>query len=251
MGAIEDAILDAVKESLNDGMVENIIKEKVQEGLKKSIEEAFRWGDLRKVLDKKIIDFMVPVVESRDMTALIPKLDTILTDICNNTALMDNKKLLENFKELMIEPDGDTINLSVLFTEYKHFVEENVNTYGREVVVEDKPYYEPIGVSVEVEKDESRRWSSYEDIVLHFAVDEEDQQDDLNRDVAVRRWKNSRFEGYEIDYRTAPEVKGLRYMDNFELLLLRLTRAGIRVLIDIVEDEDFVVPEAEPEATFE
>ena len=51
-------------------------------------------------------------------------------------------------------------------------------------------------------------------------------------------------------YGKAPEVKGLRYMDRFEVMLLKLVRADVRVLVDIDDDEDWVTPTDVPEATF-
>ena len=254
MGIIENVIIDAVKESLESGMIERIIREKVQKALEESINDAFRWGsnDARKALDTKINEILVPAIEQRDFSQFIPKLDTILTDICNQTALMDNKKILENFRYLMVEPQGDTINLSDVFKQYKDFVAANISTYGREVNTEETPHYEDVNVRIEVEKDENRTYSYKESYVLHFSVVDEDEEDEeaLNRDITVWRMKNSRIEGYELDYGVAPEVKGLRYMDKFEVFLLRLVRASIRVLIDIEDDEDWVRPDDEPEASF-
>ncbi len=254
MGAIEDIIVDEVKKSMDSGMVEQIIREKVQDAIKKSIEDVFCWSsnDTRKAIDAKLNEALVPAIEKWNFERFIPKLDTVLTDICNQTALADNKRILEHFRELMIEPDGTTINLSNIFKEYKKFVAANISTYGREVITEEEPRYESVNVKLEVEKDESLRYSSRECLVIHLSIEDEHDEDEeeLNKDICIWRYKSSRIEGYEISYGVAPEVKGLKYMDSFEIFLLRLVRANINILIDVEDDEDWVTPDEVPEASF-
>ena len=179
MGAIEEVILDEVNKSLESGMVERIIREKVIEAVEKGIEFAFSWGDTNKALRDKINEFLVPAIEKRDFKEFIPKLDSVLTDIMNTTALADNKKILANFRELMTEPEKDTVTVSELFAAYKIFVAKDVDTCGREVDTDERPTYTAIGVDFEVEQDVSRNWSSLEYLTLHFSVDEEDQMDAL------------------------------------------------------------------------
>lgn len=254
MGTIENIIIDAVKESLDDGLIEQTIRKEVKKSVEESINDVFKWhsNETRKAIEAKINEALVPAIEKWDFSQFIPKLDTVLTEICTQTALMDNKKILDNFRDLMIEPEGDTIELSRIFKEYKKFVAANISTYGREVNTEEKPHYEDVNVKIEVEKDEQRRYSYKDSYTLHFSIEDEDEEDmeALNRDIEVWRYKNSHIEGYEMVYGVAPEIKGLRYLDKFEVFLLRLVRAGIRVLIDIEEDEDWVTPDEEPEASF-
>ena len=253
MGVIEDVIINAVKESLDNGVIEETIREKVQDAIKESINDVFRWGsEGRKALDEKVSEILVPAIQRRDLSAFLPKLDTVLTEICNQTALMDNKTILENFRELMIEPEEKTIKVSDLFKAYKDFVADNISTYGREVNTDDQPTYESVNVKVEVEKDENRRYSWRESLVLHFSIVDEDGSDEenLNRDIDIWRYKESRIEGYELVYGKAPEVKGLLCMDKFEVLLLRLARADVRILVDTDYDEDYVIPTDIPEATY-
>lgn len=254
MGTIENIIIEAVKESLENGLIEQTIREKVKKSIEESINDVFSWhsNETRKAIDAKLNETLVPAIEKWDFSQFIPKLDTVLTEICTQTALMDNRKLLDNFRELMIEPEGDTIELSKIFKEYKKFVAANISTYGREVNTEEEPHYEDVHVNIAVERDEQRRYSYKEAYILHFYIEDEDEADEeaLNRDIEVWRYKDTRIEGYEMVYGVAPEIKGLRYLDKFEVFLLRIVRAGMRVLIDVEEDDDWVTPDEVPEASF-
>ena len=64
----------------------------------------------------------MPFIEKYDMSDYIVKLDTVLTEIVNQTALVDNKRLLRNFQYLMTEPQEEEVKLSDLFREYEKYV---------------------------------------------------------------------------------------------------------------------------------
>lgn len=218
-----------------------------------AINHAFTWGDTEKAIREKIESLLIPAIERHDMAAFVPKLDAVLTEIVNSTNLAENHKILENFKTLMVEPDKEMITASELFKEYCKFVAAECDTSGREVIADggDDPYYTPIEAEYEVEENELLKWSGMEHLVLHFRVDEPDQQDALNFDVPISRWKKSRFEGYVIDYKSGVDIQSLQYMSNFECLMNRLKRAMVRVIVDRESGCDSVIPDNQPEMTFE
>lgn len=208
-------------------------------------------GELKDAIENRVKEILVPYVESYDMDAYIIKLDTVLTDIVNQTSLQDNARILENFQKLMIEPGIEFVTLEDIFEEYKKYVSENMKTSGRDVIYDEEPYYEPIGVTAEIVKEDERPWSSFRHAVLELAVDEEDQQEKLNFSIGLSRWESVYGEkGYELAYDTAPSIRGMRWLDDFEIYILRLARAGVRLLDDKLYDDDSVVAEDKPEPAY-
>lgn len=250
MANFDEDIKRITDEILQDGTVDKIIREKITKGFESAIESSFCYGKLRDAVRKRIDEVLVPFIENYDMGEYIVKLDTILSEIVNSTALVENKKILENFKNLMIEPEKKTITVSELFEQYKLYVAKEMDTDGRNVQIEDIAYYEPMEVSFEFKKEEERSWSCFDRAVLEFSVAEEEQQENLNRTIRLNHYKKG-AEGWDIIAEINPEITSLRYLDDFDILLIRLSKGMVKLIIDEESDCDNVISENEPEATYE
>lgn len=251
MANFDEDIKRIADELTKDGTVDKIIREKVRKGFEDAIDSAFRWGELKEAIANRVKEVMVPCIERYDMSDYIVKLDTVLTDIVNHTGLEENARILENFRSLMIEPQEREITLEQIFDRYKKHVSKNMLTVGREVVYDGEPYYEPMGVTAGIEEEDDRTWSCFQHAVLELAVEEEGQQEELNVSIRLFRWKEDRERGYEIFYDVPLSVKGLQRLSDFEIYLLRLSRAGVRLLDDVKEDFDEVVAEEMPEPAYQ
>src|SRR5699024_4551037 len=98
---LENSIKDVISKKLEDGTIENLIAEQLEKGVTHALDNIFRsYGDVTKVIEDKVKSVMVPYLENYDYSEYITKLDSVLTDVLKSSAL-ENKKLLENFKELM------------------------------------------------------------------------------------------------------------------------------------------------------
>lgn len=250
MANFDEEIKKITDEILQDGTVDKIIRENIIKGFELAIERSFSYGKLRDAIREKIDEALVPFIENYDMGEYIIKLDTILSEIVNSTALVGNKKILENFKNLMIEPEKKTITVSELFKQYKLYVAKEMDTDGRNVQIEDTVYYEPMEVSFEVKKEQERSWSCFDRAVLEFSVAEEEQQENLNRTIRLNHYKEG-AEGWNIIAEINPEITSLRYLDDFDILLIRLSKGMVKLIIDEESDWDNVISENEPEATYE
>ena len=250
MANFDEEIKRITDEIIQDGTVEKIIKEKITKGFESAIDSAFSFGKLRDAIRKRTDEVLVPLIESYDMSEYIVKLDTVLTEIVNSTALTDNKRILANFKNLMTEPDMKTITVSELFKEYKKFVAKEMDTDGRDVQIDDGVYYEPMEVNFEVIEEEDRSWSYFDRAILELSVDEEEQQEKLNRTIRLDHYKNG-AEGWNIITEINPGITSLRYLDDFDILLIRLSKGMVKLIIDEESDWDSVISENEPEATYE
>ena len=252
MANFDEDIKRITEEVLEDGTVDKIIREKVVKGFESAISDAFRWGDLEKAIKARVTEVLVPFIEQRDMSEYVVKLDQVLTEIVNQTSLVDNKTILEGFQFMMTEPQTKEVTVSELFCEYKKFVEQNMETSGRKVSWDSgEPEYEPMDVVVAFEEEESKPWSSFKYATLDFSVDDDEQECELNRTVRLSRWNNDKKAGWEIRTECNPAISSLRHLDKFDLLLVKLQRADVRLIIDTDNEDDYVYSNEKPEATYE
>ena len=251
MANFDEDIKRITNEVLQDGTVDQIIREKLSNGIENAISNSFNYGELGKAVKARIEQILVPFIENYDMSAYITKLDTVLTEIVNKSVLMDNKQMLKNFQYLMKEPQITEIKLTDLFKEYKKFVARNMDTYDRKVEWDESPEYEAMTVFFELEEDHERSWSSFKHATIDFTVDEEEQQEKLNRTIRLSKWDGDRKDGWEIRVDTNPNLNSLRNLDEFDLLLLKLQRADVRIIADELSDEDYVYSETKTEPTYE
>lgn len=70
----------------------------------------------------------------------------------------------------------------------------------------------------------------------------------MNFEISISLYKRDKEWG--INYRTSNELKSLKYLNEFEILLMRLNQNGVKLDLDIEWEEDQVTPDEEPEATF-
>ena len=250
MTNFDEDIKRITDEILQDGTVDKIIREKITNGFEAAIESSFSYGKLKDAVRKRTEEILVPFIENYDMKEYIVKLDTVLSEIVNSTALIENKKILENFKYLMTEPEMKTITVSEIFEQYKLYVAKEMDTDGRDVQIDDSVYYDPMEVNFEVIEEEDRSWSCFDRAILELSVDEEEQQEKLNRTIRLDHYKNGK-EGWDIISEFNPQITSLRYLDDFDIFLLKLQRANVKLIVDKKSDWDSVISKNEPEATYE
>lgn len=247
MEGLEQRIADAVNEKLNDGTVEKLVEQYVEKAVSQSLNDIFGYsGPGKKIIQSKLDEVMVPVIENHDFNKYTVKLDSVLTEIINSTSLKDNKVILKNFKGLMKELNKKEIKLSEIFEEYKRYVAENVDTSELEAHCEDgEPYYDHVTATMEVEY-EDKGWfvSSYDDCTVKFTCDEDEQ---LNAQIKLFKRTNEsqwRFRsGQEVI-----DINSLRYTNEFSVFIATLNRAFVKIEIDTECDcDDDIEPEEKPE----
>lgn len=240
----EERIANMVKEKLNDGTVEEAIAEEMEKAIRSAVSRAFGWrGEVQNAIDEKVKEVIVPAIERSDLSAYVVKLDAVLTEIINSTSLVDNRKILENFKGLMTEPTAE-VTLEDVFKKYKEYVSVSVDTSDLEVVVEDEPAYEDVTARVEVQKADA----FYGDVLkLHFSCEEDEG---LEKKVYLRNWFGDGYEVYGFEGSgVCVDLRSLKNIDPFTLYLLTLKRAG-SLIRDIEDMEESVEVYDTPEASW-
>ncbi|HHX61781.1 MAG TPA: hypothetical protein GX707_13920, partial [Epulopiscium sp.] len=237
---------DVITQKLEDGTVEKLIGEELEKGIQKSLQSLLgSYGDINKVIEKQIKSVMVPYLENYDYSKYILKLDTVLVDILKSTSL-DNKEMLENFKDLMTPEDRKTIKVSEIFKVWQEQVSKKVDTSELEINYDDGVSYDDAEVTLNVEY-EDKGWSIYDRARVFFECEKDEE---MNIEIRIRKWENEKGDGWDIEFENTHDISSLRYLSKLEVFLMRLSQAGTKVIIDTKYEEDWVEVEAEPEADF-
>lgn len=246
---MKEELLEIASESLSSDEVSEIVKEKFMNAVGDAIENAFRWGDAKHAIEEKVKEVMVPYIESYDFSEYLPKLDSVLTEIVNSDFCIGNKKVLENFKNLMIEPEQKEINLTDLFKAWIKQCEMDIDTDGLDINYDDDISYEFVCAEMRFELEDKPSWSSTQRAVITF---ENEHDEKLNVEIPVSKWiwDSGKEEPYTLSAYKDLTISSLRNLSEFEVLLLRLSRAGTAIIIDKEYDDDYIQPEKEPEADF-
>lgn len=246
---MKEELLKIAQESLSSEEVNAIVKEKFMKALGDAVNDAFRWGDAKRALEDKVKEVMVPYIENYDFSAYLPKLDSVLTDLVNSEMLMSNKKVLENFQELMTEPEQKEIKLTELFEAWIKQCEKDIDTDDLDIDYDDGVSYQSVDCTMRFELEEKQSWSSVQRAVIIF---ENEHDEKLNIEIPVSKWiwNARKEEPYTLSIASNVMVSSLRRLSDFEVLLLRLERAGTAIIIDKEYDDNCIQPEKEPEASF-
>ncbi|MGN0331731.1 MAG: hypothetical protein ACI4D9_01685 [Lachnospiraceae bacterium] len=248
MEGLEQRIADAVNEKLNDGTVEKLIEQYIEKAVSQSLDGIFGYsGSGKKMIQSKLDEVMIPVIEKHDFNQYIVKLDAVLTEIINNTNLKDNKRILENFSGLMKEPEKDEIKLSEIFEKYCEHVAGNVDTSNLEAYCEDgDPYYEHITANMEVEHvDKGWFTSQYDDCYINLSCNEDE---DLNCRISLYKKREENTWNIICGIQESIDIQSLRGLSDFEVFMYVLKRGFVNIVIDTENEyDDDIEPEEKPE----
>lgn len=246
---MKEELLNIAMQSLSDDDVKEIVKDKFKKMIEKAVDDAFRWGDAEKAIKSKVTEVMVPYIEEYDFSEYLPKLDSVLTEIVNSDACMANKTILENFRDLMIEPEQKEIKVTDLFKAWKKKCERDINTTGLDIDYDDGVSYSCVECEMVVEELDKPSWRNTQRALIIF---ENEHDESLNVEIPISKWifDSGREEPYTLSLENDLTISSLRYMDDFQILLMRLARARTSIIIDKDYDSDDIYPEAEPEASF-
>ncbi|MBT9286622.1 hypothetical protein KM038_15150 [Bacillus velezensis] len=244
---LETNIKDVIAKQMEEGIVEKIVAEQLEKGISKALEHLFSsYGDVTEIIKSKLKSVIVPYLENYDYSDYITKLDHVLVGVLQNTTI-ENRNLLNNFKGLMSGETEKTIKLSDLFAKWMNYVAKNVETDDLEVEFDDGPEYVAVEVSVNVERNEDRSWSSFEHATILFECDHDEE---MNFEIPISFYKNGTDKEWDLRYNSVHDLKSLRHLNEFEILLMRLSQNGVGIILDIEWENDSVTPEKEPEPSF-
>lgn len=236
--SLEESIKDCISKEIEKGVIEKVLAEKLEASIGKSVDDLFGWnGAVKKVIEEKLKEVLVPFLEKYDYSKYIVKADQVLVEVLKSSAL-ENKKLLENFKDLMVNEEiPKSIKLTDIFEKWKESAAKEVDTSKLE---EDCGVYYNLDVSMSCE-DISSSWSDYERYKVTFECE---QDEELNFEFEISRWKKYSERNFRLCYYTKHDLESLRYLKPFEIYIMKINQA----LMEIELDEDSCSDEVEVEA---
>ena len=245
---MKEELLKIAQESLSSDEVTAIVKDKFMKALGSAIEDAFRRGDAKHAIEDKVKEVMVPYIEQYDFSEYLPKLDSVLTEIVNSDFCIGNKKILENFEKLMLKPEQKEIKLTDLFKAWVKQCEKDIDTDGLDIDYDDGVSYQSVDCGMRFELEDKPSWSSCQRAVITF---ENEHDEKLNVEIPVSKWiwNNGKEEPYTLSVYKDLMISSLRGLSEFDVLLLRLSRAGTAIIIDKEYYDSCIWPEKEPEAS--
>lgn len=246
---MKEELLKIAQESLSSDEVNQIVKDKFHKALGDAIESAFRWGDAKHAIENKVKEVMVPYIENYDFSAYLPKLDSVLTELVNSDTCIGNKQILENFKDLMTEPEQKEIKVTDLFKAWIKQCNKDIDADDLEIDYDDGVSYSCVDCEMRVEELDKPSWSSLQRAVITF---ENEHDEKLNIEIPISKWvwSSRKEEPYTLSISNDVMISSLRRLNPFQVLLLRLERAQTAIVIDKDYEDDYIYPEAEPEASF-
>lgn len=246
--SLENGIKDIISKKMEDGTIEKLVSDQLEKGINNALNSLFgSYGDVTKVIEGQVKAVMIPYLERFDYSQYIVKLDSVLVDVLKGAAL-ENKAILQNFKSLMLPEERETIKASELFAAWKDYVAKNVETNGLEICYDDRPSYEYVDVRMDVDCDNERDWSSFRYATLAFECEHDE---DMNFAIRLSHYTGNKNDEWTFTYDIGKDLRSLRYLKDFEILLMRLDRAGVKLIMDTSYERDEIIPEKEPEATYE
>lgn len=246
---MKEELLKIAQESLTSEEVTVIVKEKFMKALSSAVEDAFRWGDAKKAIEKKVTEVVVPYIEKYDFSEYLPKLDSVLTELVNSENCLANRQVLENFKNLLTAPEQKEIRLTDLFKAWIMQCEKDIDTDDLDIDYDDRVSYQSVDCEMRFEVEDKPSWSSLQRAVITF---ENEHDEKLNVEIPVSKWiwDSGKEEPYTLSVSNDVRISSLRRLNDFQILLLRLERAQTAIIIDKEYDDSYIQPEREPEATF-
>lgn len=246
---MREELLKIAQESLSDDEVAEIIKDKFKKALGDAVENAFRWGDAKKAIEEKVKEVMVPYIEKYDFSEYLPKLDGVLTELVNSDTCLGNKRILDNFKHLMTEPDVKEVKLTDLFEKWIKKCEKEIDTDDLEICYDDGVSYCSVECEMRFEEQDKPSWSSLRRAVIVF---ENEHDEKINIEIPVSKWvwDSGKEEAWKLSISNDIMISSLRILDDFQILLLRLERARTEIVIDKEYDNSEIYPDKKPEASF-
>jgi hypothetical protein len=241
---LENNVKDVITKQLSNGLVEKLVAENLEKGINNALNDLFdNYGSVTRIIKDKIKSVLVEKLEAYDYSKYVVKMDYVLTEILKNTTL-DNRKILDNFKGLMTNEDiPEIMKVTDIFEKYCDYVSKEIDTSNLEICEDYEPSYCDANASFEIQDIEARPYSYY----LHASMFLECKEDEeLNIEIRLSKSKDDKY--WRISYDKECDIKSLRYLNKFQVYLLKLSQSRCKIEVNEWEDREDVEIDQEPTA---
>ena len=229
---LENSIKGCISQEIEKGIVERVIAAKLEECVSSALNDMFGYnGAVKKVIEDNVKSVMIPYLENYDYSQYICKLDSVLVDVLKSSAL-ENKNLLENFKELMTTGENlRDIKITRIYEKWCECCAKSIDTDKINNYEYDGGY---INTSFDVEE-VSSDWSDYEKHIVRFECEEDE---DLNVEFMLTKWKKY-DKAHKLNWeKKTNDLNSLRHLDKFDMFMMKLDQAYADIDIDDTSNGD-------------
>lgn len=250
---LEERISQTVAEFLESDAIEQKINAQIEKAIDGAMDELFSGyrAPVKKVIEEKLKEQMVPAIEKYDFSRYIVKLDKTLTEVLKNTTV-ENKTIIENFAEFTTFKKPEKVSLSEIFDKYLKYVGNHVDTTDLEIDFDfdfdfdDEPTYEDVGCCMEFDL-ENDRWSfsssfEYANVIFSCEADKK-----LDMKLRLSRFREG---DWKIIGNNFSDIGSLRTLSEFEIFLINLSTHEVAIEIDEEVIEDVAEVDERPEPTY-
>lgn len=245
---LENNVENIVTEFMGSGKIEEKVNEYMEKATESAIKELFTGynAPVEKEIKEQLKSVMIPAIERYDYSKYIVKLEKILIEVLDKSTL-ENRKILENFKDFAAFENPESINISELFEKWCIYVSKNLDTSDLEIDYDDRPMYESSVCTMEISENDDVSWSSFEHKIVTFTCDKDEE---MNIDFPISRYKRI-DKGWNLSYKSMKDLESFRTISSFEVFLMNLDSCRTEINLDeeFLEVDDLDI-EAEPEADF-
>lgn len=242
---IQEAVNNAMSDETLSAEVQSAIKKLIHERVEKSLNSC---GKFAQTIDKKLAEAIDRAICLIDFEQYVPRFEALALEALNQDLVNTHQKAVTNFMKLSQTYPEKQISCEDIFEAYCKFVAEDIDkdclTIDEDTENTDSPKYENVTVrcDMSVEHNYGVRYTT-----LRFSC-EEDEDGELARCIQLYEVRDKHKILNTFDYGKEPKLSSLRYLNDFDILLLRLKNSDMEVTRpqDFVQD---VKPKAEPEVT--
>lgn len=241
---LDEVFREAVGKALAPEAVQAMVDEQMSNAVAESIKRCIGWGEARKALDAKVSEMLVPAIERYDLSRCNVKLELLLDELVQESAIAERRQLLSNFKRLMSTRDlPESVSATHIAGRWERWVAENFDCDGRHVT--DGSYEEFEAYEV------VRIHDSYSRIFFHATISldvepDENGNEQFNRVVHLTRYHHDSF--WTVDLQGRLNVSDLQYMSDFDVWLYTISLAQTQVELDLAgKNVEYIQPASEPE----
>ena len=255
---MENSTLEAaVAAALDPDRLQAMVEEQLEKATEKWVKDALAGynNPIKKAFEERLAEVMVSAVERFRLDNA--RLEVVLSNVINESAVGERARLLENFGKLALSESRDAIPASELLDEYAKYAASAYDCDGREVVHDSgNPSYEYLECHIELEVRDPGYRSIRKDATLLLYVEDcdEEQQERICRAIRLWRWDDYPKDPnrWLVSYPPQPTFRGLAKADGFDIYLAHLELAGTEILWDCgpCGTSVSVEPDEQPDCTW-
>lgn len=228
---INEMITQAMEEQLESKETKEFIEKKAKEMIQKAIVQSFNgYKGVGDVLEEKIKETMIPMVEMFDITQHDIKLDLLLTEVINKQT-KENSEILRNFKSLT-QVVGKDVTIEDIVKKWVEYAEDEIDTTELEPCVDNPSSYEAVEYRLGY-----RKGSSNGDLIISLTCEKDPS---LDKEIELYKFKYSSIpDNYKIwGVNEEFDLNSLKNLDEFNLYIHALKMNDVRLDFTIDDLEE-------------